>query len=89
MRQLREASNDVADGVDAGLGSLHCFADFDEAAIQLDLCLVDTDVGNARRPAHGDEDFLGLLFYRLAVRGGPDDLDAGFGLLDFRPWPRC
>ena len=37
MGELRQAGDDVADGVDAGLGGLLCFVDLDEAAVEFDL----------------------------------------------------
>jgi hypothetical protein len=46
--QLRQAEYDVADGVDAGLGGLLRFVDFDEAALELDLCLFEADAACAR-----------------------------------------
>ena len=67
--QLRQSRDDVADGVDAGLGGLLHFVDLDEAAIEFDLGLVEADVGGARGAADGDEDLLGFLFRWLAVSG--------------------
>ena len=80
--ELRQAGDDVADGVDAGLGGLLGFVDLDEAAIELDFRLLDADAFGARCAADGDEDFLSFFLDGLAGGGGPGDFDAGGRLLD-------
>ena len=53
-------SDDVADGVDAGLGGLHPAVGLDEAAVGLDFRFLQADVFGARLAANRDED-LSLL----------------------------
>src|SRR5205823_2919572 len=83
MRELREAGNDIADGIDAGLGSLHPFVHLDEAALRLDLGLLQTDVFRTRRPPDRDKNFFRFDGLALALAIGEGDFDAVFGLLDF------
>src|SRR5271166_1786434 len=81
VRQLRKAHSDVADGVDAGLGGTHVLIDFHEAALDLDLSLLDADVLRARRATDGDQHLVGLDLLLLAVhREGHSD--AVLGTLD-------
>jgi hypothetical protein len=80
--ELRVAGDDVADGEDAGLGGLHPFVGLDEAAIELDLGLLDVDVIGARGAAYGYEDFVGFLDLGFAVLVGEGYFDSGFGLFD-------
>ena len=70
VRELRQAGDDVADGVDAGLGGLHPLVDHDEAAVELDIGLVEADVVGARRAADGDQNLFGFLDLLLAVGVG-------------------
>src|SRR5260370_21898115 len=55
MRELRRSSHDVADGVDAGFAGLLIFVDFDEAAVELDLSALESDVLGEGFAAYGDE----------------------------------
>ena len=61
VRELRQAGDDIADGVDARLGGLHPLVGHDEAAVGLDVGLVQPDVVGARRAADGDQHLLRLL----------------------------
>src|SRR5207253_9358541 len=81
MRELREAGNDIADGIDAGLGGLHPFVHLDEAALRLDLGLLQTDVFRTRRPPDRDKNFFRFDGLALALAIGEGDFDAVFGLL--------
>src|SRR4051812_22501816 len=65
--QLRRSEDDVADGVHSGLGSLHPAIGFDETAIGLDFCPLQTEVLGAGFASDGNQDFLGLDFLRFAI----------------------
>ena len=82
VRQLRQSGDDVADGVDAGLGGLHPLVGEDEAAVGLDLHLVEACVGGARGAADGDQDLLRLLCCGLPF-ASVKLTDAVLVLLDF------
>ena len=51
VRQLRESSNDVTDGIDARLCCLLRFVDLDKSSIDFDACLVETDIGDYEKVA--------------------------------------
>ena len=72
VRQLRGTEHDVADGVDAGLGGLHPGIGFDEFAVGLDLCFLETDILRARLAAYGDQDLVGFDLLLLAFGGDGD-----------------
>src|ERR1017187_9838022 len=82
VRQQRHSGDDIADGVDARLGRLHPLVSRDEAAVRLDIGLVQPDVRGARQAADGDQHLFRLLGLRLAVLVGPGDEHAFFVLLD-------
>ena len=67
MRELRQAGDDVPDGINARFGGLHPFICQDEAAIRRDLNLVQADVIGTRGAADGDQDLFRLLRLALAV----------------------
>ena len=66
--QLRRASDDIADGVDTGLAGLLELVHFDEAAVELDLRVLEADVFRVRLAADGDQQLLGFDGLALAVR---------------------
>src|ERR1035441_3641030 len=67
--QLRISHGDVTDGVDARLGGAHELVNLDEAALDLDLGLLDADVFGARGAADCDQDLVGFELLLLAVHG--------------------
>ena len=72
---------DVADRIDSGLGGFHPAVGFDEAAIGLDVRLLESDVVGARFAAYGDQNFIGFDLLWLAIyRKGHGD--SGLRLLD-------
>src|SRR5207302_8671753 len=79
VRQLRRAEDDVADGVNAGLRSLHPGIGFDEFTLGLDLGAFEPDTLRAGFAADGDQDLFGLNLLLLAV-DGDGHCDAGFRL---------
>src|SRR5664280_553475 len=82
VRQLRQAHDDVADGVKPGLGGAHELVDLHGAPVELDLRLLDTDILGHRRAAHCDQHLLGFQFLLLAIDGKGDG-DARLGLFHF------
>src|SRR5580704_1182065 len=81
VRQLWIASHDIADGVDAGLGRAHVAVNFDKAALNFDLRLLDAHVLRARRSADGDQYLFRFDFVLFAV-GGEGNRNAGLRLFD-------
>jgi len=89
MRQLRQAGDDVADGVDAGFVGLHPLVHLNESALRLDFRRLETDAFSARRAAHGDQNFFGFLLDLFAIGGREGHFHAR--LLSSRrspPWRR-
>src|ERR1035441_10041519 len=82
VRQLRQPHDDVADGVNPGLGGTHELVDLHGAPVELDLRLFDTDILGHRRAAHCDQHLLGLQLLLLAIDGKGDG-DARLGLFHF------
>ncbi len=54
VRQLRKASHDVADGIDAGLRGLLGLVHLHKAALEFDLRLLNAHAVGARRAPHRD-----------------------------------
>ena len=93
MRQLRRSRHHVADGVDAGFGGLLVLIHLDEAAVQLDLGVLQADVFGVRLAAHGDQQLFALRAAScLPSRVVRVSLHAVAGLLDvvgaWRRFPR-
>src|ERR1700722_1597608 len=82
VRQLRTAEHDVADSVDAWVGSLHPGIGFDETAVGLDFGAFEADVFGAGLAADGDQDFFGFDFL-LGTGDGDGDRDSGFRFFYF------
>src|SRR5580700_11494508 len=72
MRQLRRPQHDVADGVDAGLGSLHPGISLDEATVGLDLCTFQADIFRAWLAPHSDQNLLRVNLLLLAFNRDGD-----------------
>src|SRR5579863_1397404 len=81
VRQLRRAKNNVADGVDARLGSLHPGINLYKAPIRLDVGLFQANTFSARFATDRDQNFFGINFLLFAVHGKSDG-DTGFSFFD-------
>jgi hypothetical protein len=67
--ELRQAKNDISDGVDAGLGGLLGLVDLDESAIGFDLGGFEIDAGGAWLTARKAScSLLALLMAGRALR---------------------
>src|SRR5262249_48232826 len=72
VRELRQSGDDIADGIDTLLFRLHPFVRLYEAAVGLDLRLLNANVVGARRTADGDQDFFRFDTLLLAFLVGVD-----------------
>src|ERR1019366_10075065 len=81
VRQL-EASDDVPDGAHPGLTGPEHRIDGDDPAFDGDRRPLDADVLDVGRPAHGDEQHLGLEALLLTVLSGHGDRDTALVALD-------
>src|SRR5579883_2776022 len=79
MRQLRGAGDNVADGVDSRLAGELELIRFYEAAIQLDLEVLDANVAGHRLAPNCDQQCFGLHVLALAVGQRDAHADAVFG----------
>jgi hypothetical protein len=65
MRQLRQAGNNVTDGVDALLAGLHPLIGMDKAALHLDIRrLLKANAFRVWSASHGHQHFLGFQLLR-------------------------
>src|SRR5271166_576599 len=69
VRQLRIAHGNISDGVDARFGGPHIFIGLDEATVDFDLRVFDTDVFRAGGAANRDQHLVGFELLLLAVHG--------------------
>src|SRR3954451_8168722 len=82
MCELRQAGDDVSDGVNARLVGLHEFSGLDEAAVRLDLGFFQANVVGARRASDRDQNFFRFDGGLLSVFITEGDAHAGLRLLD-------
>src|SRR4029453_5346227 len=66
VRKLRQSRDDVADRVQAFLGSLHVLADVNESALDFRFGLFEAAVFRQRHAAHGQQQLFRLQRLRLA-----------------------
>src|ERR1039458_3388074 len=80
--ELRRAGDDIANGIEAGLGGLLVRIHLDEAAVQLRARVFQADAIGIGFASDGYEQLFGLQHFLLAVLGGEGEFDAAAGALD-------
>src|SRR5207248_9479395 len=67
VRQLRRSEYDIANGVNAGFGSLHPFIGFHEAALGLNASFFETNAVGIRLTSNRDQNLFRLELLLFAV----------------------